>query len=248
MRPADQHLRGGHRPDPKLGQQHRRDGLDESAQLLLQRLGLGVCPKCPLGGQPQRLHSRPVLHRRSGFGLEDGTSAGLPKPGPTLQRRPQRLGGGHQQRLEVAAGVGGHLDRARAGQLQHAEGLSVATLARAGQVLTTERLAAGADRVQRVALGTVAAWWSLGPVDLGHPLAITEEEAGQPGAVAAAALQRPAAAAGRMLADKAHQLLVAGLVARDLELGDHAAVGVQDGGGVGVAVGVDPDDMVDLAF
>jgi hypothetical protein len=38
------------------------------------------------------------------------------------------------------------------------------------------------------------------------------------------------------------------LVARDLELGDHAAVGVQDGGGVGVAVGVDPDDMVDLAF
>jgi hypothetical protein len=31
MRPADQHLRGGDRPDPWLGQQHRRDGLDESA-------------------------------------------------------------------------------------------------------------------------------------------------------------------------------------------------------------------------
>jgi len=39
-----------------------------------------------------------------------------------------------------------------------------------------------------------------------------------------------------------------GLVGGDLQVGADAAVWVQDGGGVGVAVGVDPDDVVDLAF
>jgi drug/metabolite transporter (DMT)-like permease len=55
----------------------------------------------------------------------------------------------------VAAGVGGDLDRAGAGQLQHPQRLPPATLARAGQVLTAQCLPAGPDRVQGVALGAV---------------------------------------------------------------------------------------------
>jgi hypothetical protein len=50
------------------------------------------------------------------------------------------------------------------------------------------------------------------------------------------------------LGDQAQQGLGAGLVAGHRELGDQAAVGVQDLGGVAVTVGVDPDDVVDLAF
>jgi hypothetical protein len=50
------------------------------------------------------------------------------------------------------------------------------------------------------------------------------------------------------LGNQAQQGLGARLVAGHRELGDQAAVGVQDRGGVAVAVGVDPDDVVDVAF
>ena len=86
------------------------------------------------------------------------------------------------------------------------------------------------------------------PVDLDHPLTMVEQEAGQAGAVAAGTLQRPAAAARGPHDRQTQQLLAAGLVAFDCQLGDHTAVAVQDRGGVAVAVGVDPDDVVDLAF
>jgi hypothetical protein len=115
-------------------------------------------------------------------------------------------------------------------------------------VLTAQRLPARADRVQGIALGTVAAAWPLGPVDLDGPLALIGQEAGQPCPVAAAAFQRPAAPARCSLGDQAEQRLVAVLAAWDLQLGDQPAVAVQDRGSVGIAVGVDPDDGIDLAF
>jgi hypothetical protein len=43
-------------------------------------------------------------------------------------------------------------------------------------------------------------------------------------------------------------LLVAGLAARDLDLCDEPAGGIQDRGGVAVAVGIDPNDMLDPAL
>jgi hypothetical protein len=67
----------GDRADAGLGQQHRRHRRDQRAQLLLQRLGLGVRAQHPLGGQPQRQHTRSVLHRRGRLGLEGGAGAGL---------------------------------------------------------------------------------------------------------------------------------------------------------------------------
>jgi len=147
----------------------------------------------------------------------------------------------------VPAGVGAHLDGAGAGELQHPQRLPLATLPWAGQVFATQCLPAGPDRVQRVALG-LRATGPLGPVDLGHPLTTIQQEAGQPRAVATSALQRPAAAPWRPLGDRVQQLLVTCLVAWDLQLGDQPAVAVKDSGGVAVAVGVDPDDGIDLAF
>jgi len=88
----------------------------------------------------------------------------------------------------------------------------------------------------------------LGPVDLDHPLVLVGQEAGQPAAIAAGALQRPAAPARCLFGDNAEQRLVAGLVGWDLELGHQPAVAVKDRGGVAVTVGVDPDDVIDLAF
>jgi hypothetical protein len=88
---------------------------------------------------------------------------------------------------------------------------------------------------------------------LGRSISVTHspwggQEAGQPGAVAAGALQRPAAAARRAFGDQAEQPGITGLVGWDLQLRDQPAVAVQDRGGMMVAVGVDPDDVVDLAF
>jgi hypothetical protein len=148
----------------------------------------------------------------------------------------------------VPAAIGGDLDRASAGQLQHPQRLPLATLAWAGQVLAAQCFPAGPDGVQRVALGAAAAPGPLGPVDLNHPLALGGQNAREPGAVAAGALQRPAAPVRHPLDDEAQQLGVARLAARDLQLGHQPAVVVQDRGGVAVTVGVDPDDVVDLAF
>jgi len=61
-------------------------------------------------------------------------------------------------------------------------------------------------------------------------------------------LQRPAAPARRVVGDKAEQRHIASLVGWDLELGDQPAVAVKDRGGVAVVVGVDPDDVIDIAF
>ena len=114
-------------------------------------------------------------------------------------------------------------------------------------MVAAERLPPGPDRIQGVALGLGAAG-PLGPIDLGHPLALIEQEARQPGAIAAGPLKRPAAAARCPLASEAQQLLVALLAARDLHLGDQPTGGVQHGRGVAVAMGVDPDDMLDPAL
>jgi hypothetical protein len=198
----------------------------------------------PLGGQPQRPDDGAILHWIIWLGGERGTRPRLGDPGSAAQPGPQRLGSGDQQRLELPAGIRAHLDRTGAGKLQHPQRLPLATLPWAGQVLPPQGLPTGPDGIQRVALGAGPATRPLGPVDLEHPLAMLQQEAGQPGAVAAGALQRPAAATRCSLGDQAQKCFVAGLAAWDLQLGDQAAVGVQDRGGVGIAVGVDPNDVV----
>jgi hypothetical protein len=91
----------------------------------------------------------------------------------------------------------------------------------------------------------VAAGGPLGPVQLHHLLGLALKEPGQASAVAAGAFDRPdpfARLAGRHL----QQLLVAGWGGRHGHLGeDRAGGGGHDRGGVGVLVGVDPDDELD---
>jgi hypothetical protein len=107
-----------------------------------------------------------------------------------------------------------------------------------------EGVAGGAHGVQRIRPGTVAAGGPLGPVELDDVLAVTGQGAGEAGAVAAGALDRPGTLVGLgVLGGKGEQCLGAGGGGRHRgggELG--AGGGLDDGGGVGVAVGVDPDD------
>jgi hypothetical protein len=91
----------------------------------------------------------------------------------------------------------------------------------------------------------VAAGGSLGPVQLHHLLSVGGQEPGQAGAVAAGAFDRPDALA-RLLIGQCQQLAVAGRGSRRRCLGDHrTGSGDDHGSGVGVFVGVDPDDELD---
>jgi hypothetical protein len=85
-------------------------------------------------------------------------------------------------------------------------------------------------------------------VDLHHPLAMVEQEAGQPCPIASGPLKRPDPSAWCLRSGQLEQPGMAGLVAWHLQGGPYAAVGVQQRGGVAVAVGVDPDDGVDPAL
>ena len=110
----------------------------------------------------------------------------------------------------------------------------------AGQVLAGQRFAAGPDGVQGVALGAVAAAWPLGPVDLDHPLAMVDQKAGQPRPVAPRPFKGPDPSAWRLPAGQVQQPSMAGPVAWHFQGDPYAAVGIQQRGGVGVAVGIDP--------
>jgi hypothetical protein len=163
------------------------------------------------------------------------------------QLGPQLLGGADQQRLELTDR--GHPGKgcAASGGQQRPQRLPLTAPTGDCRAVLAERLTGGADGVQRVALGAGAAGWPLGPADLDHVLAPSEQEAGQAGAVAAGALDRPAAATGigQVGLGEAEQLPVAGRIGAGRGLGEDAAEVGNGGGGVGVAVGVDADDAVD---
>jgi hypothetical protein len=154
------------------------------------------------------------------------------------------LGSGDQG-VELALGVAGGLDRGAAGGQLYLERCSVPGGTRLSEVLTTQGFTGGPGRVQRVGLGAVTAGCSLGPVQLHHLLGRGVQEPGQPGAVASGALDRPDPLAW-LLGGQGQQLLVAGRRGRHRRLVDHRTGGRgHDGEGVGVLVGVDPDDDID---
>ena len=88
MGPADQQLGGGDGADAGLGQQGRGHGHDELAQFGLELVGVMSGGQGPLGGQGQRAHGGPVLHRIGG-------------QRPPARRRPRAAGA----RAAPAAGL-----------------------------------------------------------------------------------------------------------------------------------------------
>jgi hypothetical protein len=114
-----------------------------------------------------------------------------------------------------------------------------------GEVAASERFTAGADRVEGVGLGAVASGRTVRAVELDHQLVTAVEVSGEPGAVAAGALDRPGSKS-RVSIRHRDELGVAVRVGVDGAFVEHGAGGrVDHRGGVGVLVGVDTDDDVD---
>ena len=114
--------------------------------------------------------------------------------------------------------------RAFAAGEQDAQRLPVAASPRLGEVLPGERFPGCACGVEPVGLGAVAAGRARRPVDLDYPLALLEQEAGQSGAEAARALDRPYPLSRRPLAHEAQQTPVAARVCGHRRLRDHGSM------------------------
>jgi hypothetical protein len=147
--------------------------------------------------------------------------------------------------MELALGVAGGLDGRAAGSQPHRERGSWSGRSGLGQLITTERLAGGPDRIQRVGLGAVAAGGALWPVQFDHLLGVGGQRPGQPGPIATGALDRPHPRSG-VLVGQLKELLVADRGSGHGQRGqDLAGRCGQNRGGVGVLVGVDADDDLD---
>ena len=153
----------------------------------------------PVGGHGQGPHGGPVPHRIGQYGHQPGAGSDLLAPGAPPEAIAQRFGGGDDQGLELAAGVRPGRHDSAAGGVQHPDRLAVPALAWPGEVVAGQGLVAGPDGVQGVALGPVAAPGPLGPVDLDHPLAMVDQEPGQPGPIASGPFQGPDSPAWRLL-------------------------------------------------
>jgi hypothetical protein len=73
------------------------------------------------------------------------------------------------------------------------------------------------------------------------------QKGGQAGAVAAGALDRPAAPPGHLRLGERQQVMIASRVCPYRRLGKHATYRIGGGSGEGVTVGIDPDHPIDGA-
>jgi len=97
-------------------------------------------------------------------------------------------------------------------------------------------------------LGTIAAGRPGGPVDLEDPLTVFEQERGETGAEAAGTLDGPDPTGRGVDVRKGQDAFVAERLGGAVEVVDNTTGrGVDHSGDVGVAMGVDADDVVDLA-
>ena len=177
----------------------------------------------------------------SGLLPEPPTGGDQARRGQATQPSTEAVGGGDNEGVELALGVARSLDRRAAGGRPHRHRRAMTSRSGLGELVTTQGFAGRPDRIQGVGPGAVAAGGPLGSVQLHHPLGLGMEEAGQAGAVATGAFDRPhpptVVSVGEL-----QQLPVAGRGGRHGHLLEHgAANGLNDRGGVGVLVGVDPD-------
>jgi hypothetical protein len=143
------------------------------------------------------------------------------------------------------SGSGAH--RAAAGDEQHPHGFAIAAAARLGEMITGERLAGGADRVELVRLRAIAARRACWALDLDDPFAVREQERRQPRAVAAARLDRPHATPCGVQLGEPQLSLVTERVSRHRSILDHDASQRRDDcSRVRIAMRVHADDVICL--
>lgn len=163
-----------------------------------------------------------------------------------MEAPPERLRRGDDKSVELVPGVRGRLHRRVPGGQEHREGGSLPACSGLRVGRPPERLTGGPNGIDRVALGAVATPGPPRPVDLDHLLAPVLEEAGEARSVAARALDGPGPAQPVGIRPIDQRLVTDAF-------GAHRALGQRRAGpggnrrrGVGVFVGVDADDDVDL--
>jgi hypothetical protein len=130
----------------------------------------------------------------------------------------------------------------------HTQGFSMTVMGPGRvQLVPAEDLACCSDRVEFVGLRAVLGWPLVWAIELDHPLTDTRQRSGQAASVASGSLHSPAAIAGRRVdVGPLDGFVVAVVVRRELRGCDDAGrLGVQDGGGDPIPVGVDADDVID---
>jgi hypothetical protein len=113
-----------------------------------------------------------------------------------------------------------------------------------GEPVAAQGLTGRPGGIQGVGLGAVVAGGPPGPIQFYDLLGVSSQEAGQASTIAAGALDRPYSPTVVSVGES-QQLPVAGRGGRHGHLvDDRAADCLEDCGGVGVLVGVDPDDEI----
>jgi hypothetical protein len=108
--------------------------------------------------------------------------AGADQAGRGQARQPaaEAVRGRDDQRMQLALGVGGGLDRRAPGSQPHRQCRSVAGRSGLGEPVAGQGFAGRPGRIQRVGLGAVAAGGPLGSVQLHHLLGLSLEEPVRP--------------------------------------------------------------------
>jgi hypothetical protein len=159
--------------------------------------------------------------------------------GQAAKPAPEHIRSGDHERVQLALGVAGGLDRGAAGGQPHRQRGPPAHGPRLGELVATQGLAGGSGRIQGIGGGAVAAGGPLGPVQLHRLLSVGLQEAGQAGAVAAGALDRPHPPTV-VLVGQPQQLLVTGRVAVTVAWASTAPVAAATTAAVGVSCGCRP--------
>jgi hypothetical protein len=159
--------------------------------------------------------------------------------------RPQAFRGGDHQAEQLPLGIGAGLHGGAAGRQQHRQGLALPGRAGGAQLGPRQRFARGADGIERAGFGAVAPAGALGAVQLQHQLIPPGQQAGQPGAVPAGALDRPGRQP-RVHISEVHQGLVTVRGGRYRQLAQHpTGAGIGHRRAMGLHMGIHADDDLD---
>ena len=189
----------------------------------------------------------PGLPVGAGRAGQRGAFAGPPLPGERPEPFAQRGGGGDQDGGQRGAGGLGGLDGVVPVDHQQPQRFAVPVGAHLRRVRAGQQLAGRADGVDRVALARPALADVTAAVDLGYLLALAGQVPGQAQAVMPGPFHRPDdRAVPGSRPDPGQQLLIPCGGGGHLQLRYRPAAGIADRRGMGVQVGVDPDDQVSV--
>ena len=217
--------------------------------LRISRSSVSASGGLDAAGERTQDDDRGELGGRAGAGAAEAAAAveQLAERQPT-QLVAESVGGGHDHAAQLHERNSAGIDRGSPGQQQQPQRLLMLARARSCPTLVREGRASGTDCVELVVFAAQPPLAAAGAVDLMHLFAaLALKVPDKPGAVVAAALDRPEASAGRVPIREGDGVRVAARAGGRRRLRDHrAGVRVDDRERVLVAMSIDADHVVHL--